>query len=258
MKKDKISSIKTNKSFKNKNFIKEWIMMNLFSNRNNVITYTVNKAATSNLYISVQNGEVVINAPWYTTSAQIQKVVEEKKQWILNKVKEYEMACENKKAYTKLQTIKVLGKNYDLAVAYRGVKAPSLNFENNQIQVTLPNQFKKMENTEIVTILMNKMYEKIAEKEIERAMEKTRILVDMAPEDYSIKRMPSTLAKCTEETITINPDIAMYDRETIDYIILHEFCHLKYKNHTKSFYNMIKTYMPNYEEKAKELNGVAY
>lgn len=233
-------------------------MMNLFSNRNNVITYTVNKAATSNLYISVQNGEVVINAPWYTTSAQIQKVVEEKKQWILNKMKEYEIACENKKAYTKLQTMKVLGKNYDLVVAYRGVKAPSLNFESNQIQVTLPNQFKKMENTEIVTILMNKMYEKIAEKEIERAMEKTRILLEIAPEDYQIERMQSTLAKCAEETITINPDIAMYDRETIDYIVLHEFCHLKYKNHTKSFYNMIKTYMPNYEEKAKELNGIAY
>ena len=58
--------------------------MNLFSNKNNVITYTVNKEFTSNLYISVQNGEVVINAPWYTTSSQIQRVVEEKKQWILH------------------------------------------------------------------------------------------------------------------------------------------------------------------------------
>ena len=54
--------------------------MSIFSNKNNVITYTVNKAATSNMYISVQNGEVVINAPWYTTSSQIQKVVEEVKE----------------------------------------------------------------------------------------------------------------------------------------------------------------------------------
>lgn len=232
--------------------------MSLFLTKSNVITYTVNKAVTSNLYISVQNGEVVINAPWYTTSAQIQKVVEEKKQWILNKIKEYEQACESKKAYTKLQTIKVLGREYDLVVAYKGVKTPTLNFENRQIQVTLPNQFKKMENTEMVTILMNKMYEKIANQEIERAMEKTRILVDIAPEDYEIKRMPNTLAKCIEKKITIHPDIAMYDRETIDYIILHQFCHLKYKNHTKSFYNMIRNYMPNYEQKAKELNGMTY
>ena len=61
--------------------------MNLFSNNNNSITYTVNKELTSNLYISVQNGEVVINAPWYMASSQIQRAVEEKKQWIVNKIK---------------------------------------------------------------------------------------------------------------------------------------------------------------------------
>lgn len=232
--------------------------MSLFSNKNNVITYTVNKERTSNLYISVQNGEVVINAPWYTTNAQIQRIVEQKAQWILNKIKEYEMSCEQKRKYTKIQTVKVLGKNYNLEINYKNVKVPSLNFENSKIQVTLPNEFRKIENAEIVTILMNKMYKKIAEKEIERAMEKTRILLNRAPENYEIKRMDNIMANCIEEKITINPDIAMYDRDTIDYIILHEFCHLKYKNHTKSFYNMIKTYMPNYEEKVKELNGIAY
>lgn len=232
--------------------------MSLFSNKNNVITYTVNKERTSNLYISVQNGEVVINAPWYTTNTQIQRIVEQKAQWILNKIKEYEMSCEQKRKYTKIQTVKVLGKNYNLEINYKNVKVPSLNFENSKIQVTLPNEFRKIENAEIVTILMNKMYKKIAEKEIERAMEKTRLLLNRAPENYEIKRMDNIMANCIEEKITINPDIAMYDRDTIDYIILHEFCHLKYKNHTKSFYNMIKTYMPNYEEKVKELNGIAY
>ena len=232
--------------------------MNLFSNKNNVITYTVNKELTSNLYISVQNGEVVINAPWYTTSSQIQRVVEEKKQWILNKIKEYELSCETKKAYTKIETVKVLGNDYDLEVQYKMIKTPSLSFENDKIQVVLPNQFKKMEKEEIVSILMNKMYEKIAEKEIENAMEKTRLLLDIAPEDYEIKRMENRVAKCIEGKITINPDIVMYSKDIIEYIVLHEFCHLKYKNHTKSFYNMLKTYMPNYEEKAKELNGIAY
>ena len=66
------------------------------------------------------------------------------------------------------------------------------------------------------------------------------------------------LAVCKDKKITVNPDIVMYSRDIIDYIVLHEFCHLKYKNHTKSFYNMLKTYMPDYEEKVKELNGIAY
>ena len=234
--------------------------MNIFSNKNNVITYTVNKAGTNSLYISVQNGEVVINAPWYATNMQIQKVVEDKKQWILNKISEYEEASKAKKEYTKIQKVKVLGENYNLIIQYKMVKTPSLSFEGKQILVALPHSFKKMENSEIVETIMNKMYEKLAEKEIERVMEKTRILMGIAPEDYEIQRMrnPLTLAKCIDEKIIVNPDIVMYSRETIEYIILHEFCHLKYKNHTKSFYNMLKTYIPNYEQISKKLNGIAY
>ncbi len=232
--------------------------MNLFSNKNNVITYTVNKVGSNNLCVSVQNGEVVINAPWYVTNMQIQKVVEEKKNWILNKIAEYEEA--NKKAYKKIQTVKVLGKNFDLVVSYKNVKNPSLSIEKDEIKVVLPHEFKKLRNAEIITTIMDKMYDKIAEKEIERAMEKTRIMLDLAPEDYEILRMtnPFLLAKCENKRITINPDIVMYSQDAIDYVILHEFCHLKYKNHTKSFYNMLKTYMPNYEEISKELKGVAY
>ena len=51
-----------------------------------------------------------------------------------------------------------------------------------------------------------------------------------------------------EKKIVISPDIVKYDRRTIEYIVLHEFCHLKYKTHSKGFWQMIKTYMPNYEK----------
>ena len=56
----------------------------------NIISYTVNKNYNNELYLSVQNGEVVISAPWYYTSNQIQNVIEEKKKWILNKIEEYQ------------------------------------------------------------------------------------------------------------------------------------------------------------------------
>ena len=64
--------------------------MSIFKNRSNVISYTVNKEIGSNCYVSVDGGEVVVNAPWYFSRRQIQTVIEEKKQWILNKIEEYD------------------------------------------------------------------------------------------------------------------------------------------------------------------------
>ena len=69
--------------------------------------------------------------------------------------------------------------------------------------------------------------------------------------------MKNVLATCTEDKkILINPRIVKYKREVIEYIVLHEFCHLKYKNHTKSFYNMLEKYMPDY--KKYEIKNIKY
>ncbi|MBO4667613.1 MAG: DUF45 domain-containing protein [Bacilli bacterium] len=41
--------------------------------------------------------------------------------------------------------------------------------------------------------------------------------------------------------------------ELIDYVIVHEYCHFKYYNHQKEFYNEVKKYYPNYKKAMKEL-----
>ena len=88
-------------------------------------------------------------------------------------------------------------------------------------------------------------------------MEKTRLMVGFAPEDYEIVEMKDCLAKCTDDKkILINPRIIKYDRKIIEYIILHEFCHLKYKNHTKSFYNLVERYVPDYSK--YEIKNIKY
>ena len=48
--------------------------MSIFGKRENVIAYTVNREVNNDMYITVQNGEVVVNAPWYFTSNKIQEI----------------------------------------------------------------------------------------------------------------------------------------------------------------------------------------
>ena len=71
-------------------------------------------------------------------------------------------------------------------------------------------------------------------------------------------RIDKTLGKCYADKIIINPDIVMYKKETIEYIIFYEFCHLKFRKHSKKFYDLIKSYIPNYEACAYEVAGMQY
>lgn len=144
---------------------------------------------------------------------------------------------------------KIFGINYSIDIYYLKIKSPELNLNKNSIQIYLPMQYRKNNNQELLNIILLKMYTKIAENEIENVMEKARHSFGFAPEDYRISKMNNCMAFCSKETgfICINPQIVMYDKKTIEYIIFHEFCHLKYKTHSKKFYELLKAHMPNYK-----------
>ncbi len=143
--------------------------------------------------------------------------------------------------------VPVLGIDYKMKIVYKNIKIAELDVENRTIKISLPNKYKKEESKKILDIAIEKMYEQIAKVEVENAMEKIRITLGFAPEDFEIKKINGSYGKCENQKITINPEIVKYSREVIEYNILHQYCHLKYKNHCKSFYDLLAKYQPNYE-----------
>ena len=143
--------------------------------------------------------------------------------------------------------VPVLGVDYKVKIVYKNIKITELDVENKTIKISLPNKYKKMSNKEILDLAFEKMYEQIANVEIERAMEKTRIMLGFAPEEYEIAKM-KTFGTCKEIKITINPEIVKYNRKVIDYVVLHQYCHLKYKTHSKRFFEMLEKYQPDYKK----------
>ncbi len=155
---------------------------------------------------------------------------------------------------------KRVGLNYSVNVYYFKIKSPQLNLNKTQINIHLPMEYRKKNNQSLLDIILLKMYTQIAETEIEDIMEKARHIFGFAPEDYEIKKLSSSLAVCNQglQTISINPYIVMYSKDIIEYIIFHEFCHLKYKTHSKKFYDMLKKYKPNYENIARQIPNLKY
>ena len=145
-------------------------------------------------------------------------------------------------------TVKIFGKEISIKVIYTRIKNPELDLVGNIINVYLPNKYKKTGNIEIVKLAIDKMYDEIARIEIEEIMEETRIMLNgLAPENYEIKRISGKLAKTLKNrTIIINPEIVKYDKQVLRYIVLREFCHLKYRTNSTKYFEMLGKYMANY------------
>ena len=143
--------------------------------------------------------------------------------------------------------VPVLGVDYRVKIIYKNIKITELDVDNKTIKISLPNKYKKMSNVAILDFAIDKMYEQIANVEIERAMEKTRIMLGFAPEDYEVEKIQG-MGKYEDGKITINPEVVKYGRKIIDYVVLHQYCHLKYKTHCKAFYKLLSKYEPDYKQ----------
>lgn len=56
--------------------------------------------------------------------------------------------------------------------------------------------------------------------------------------------------------INLNINLMKYDFDIIDYVIIHELCHTRVKNHSEVFWTEVEKYCPNYKELRKKLKTI--
>jgi len=89
--------------------------------------------------------------------------------------------------------------------------------------------------------------------------ERTKIyqqLLKVTPRSIKIDKMPNRWGSCnSKKEITYNYLISILPIELIDYIVVHELCHIYHMNHDRSFWRKIGSIMPDYKKRMKELEG---
>ncbi len=145
-------------------------------------------------------------------------------------------------------TVSVLGKSLNLNINYKKIKVPELDMNDNEVNLFLPMRYKEAGTVDIVSEAIKKMYDEIADIEIANSMEKIRVMLGFAPEDYELKRMKESFIKNNRNrTITINPDIAKYSKKIIETSLIQAFCKTRFKENSKDYQNLLKRSIEKYE-----------
>ena len=79
-------------------------------------------------------------------------------------------------------------------------------------------------------------------------------LTGLVPGGVGITSAKTRFGSCSgKNRLNFSLYLMQYSAEAIDYVVLHEICHIRYKNHGKDFYGLIARYMPDYKKYVKEL-----
>lgn len=115
------------------------------------------------------------------------------------------------------------------------------------IKKTLKKDGNKAEKEKLYT---DEEFKTIVEETVNELVKETGLV----PNKVRIRDIKYAWGSCSaNKNITISYKLICYSKDAIKYVILHELCHIKYMNHSKDFWNLVATYMPNNKEVKKEL-----
>ncbi len=77
------------------------------------------------------------------------------------------------------------------------------------------------------------------------------------PSSIQIREMSNRWGSCTPKgKIILNPGLVKAPKSCVEYVIVHELCHLVHPNHTKKFFELQKKEMPNWQKRKKRLEVI--
>lgn len=91
-------------------------------------------------------------------------------------------------------------------------------------------------------------------KIVEESIYKYSKILGKSPKKVRVKELKYAWGSCSSnQNISINLNLATKDEKAIEYVVLHEMCHLIHMNHSKSFWDLVERNMPQYKEYKKLL-----
>jgi predicted metal-dependent hydrolase len=223
------------------------------------ISYRLHRCARKRLRIVVSPELVVdIYAPDTATDSEIAAVIEKKAAWIaktLDKVEGYHPIPVPIR-YIDGETIVYLGRQYRLKIDI-GVSRPA-KLLGRFLDVQVPD---KKDNKKVKQ-MVDAWYRERAKDVFARYLTKCREITSRhnIPEPtLTVRSMRRRWGSCSPAgRITLNLRLIQVPVHCIEYVIMHELCHMKYHNHSKSFYGLLTRCMPDWKQRKQYLSSLGF
>ncbi|WP_310605229.1 M48 family metallopeptidase [Anaerosporobacter sp.] len=193
------------------------------------ITYQVQYAKRQKITMELSpEGLVTLKAPLKTPIEEIEKYLNSNKKPIIKLYKSMEnrVYVSRNKSYNEEENFLYLGKACKLSELLTEIPETE-----EDVQAALYSFYTK--NTRKITKERVKYFEKI---------------IGVKAKSVTIVNTPKTWGTCSStKELTFNYRLSMASPAAIDYVVIHELCHLYHLNHDRSFWRKVGSFDPKYE-----------
>ena len=209
------------------------------------------KATKQQVVIKVHSDRrVVATAPEHASKEAIQEAVNKRAKWIWKHMTAFSSLKEHvlPRQYVSGESQFYLGRRYMLKVIIEATDAPSVKLLRGKLVVLLSGSNS---DSSAVKALIDKWYvnrAKIIFNERLQLMLVKATWVTKEPH-FKVMSMKKQWGSCSAKgNLVLNPHLVKASKEAIDYVILHELCHIAEHNHSDRFWRLLTEVMPNWKQ----------
>lgn len=212
------------------------------------IEFSIEFKNRKTMSISVEPpNNITVVAPVGTSEEEIKEVVKSKGAWIVQKLFEFRN-IESKRVnreFVNGESFMYLGRNYSLQIHI------DETLQNNSSVKLFRGKFHvyvKEKNDELIKAAMEAWYREKTEEQVKKRIKYYQKFFNKKPMDIKVKEQKKRWASCTSNNeLLFNWRCVMAKSIALDYIVVHEMCHMYYMNHSQEFWDLVSSVMADYE-----------
>jgi predicted metal-dependent hydrolase len=202
--------------------------------------------------IVVKPGLVEIVAPFGISEQRLHQFVHDKQQWIDNALKKMIIVGSEENRFVPLEFstgayLSYQGKPYVITVKPSPLKRVKIEF-NSGFVIFLPNSLPITEQTDSIKQALIRWYKQQTKSAVEKFVQNHATKNNLKPKSITIKTQKSRWGSCgIHNDISINWLLMLAPPEVLEYVVVHELCHIQVKNHSSQFWAVVAAHLPDYQ-----------
>lgn len=212
------------------------------------IEFNVEFRNRKTMSISVEPpSNITVVAPLDTNEGEIREAVKLKGAWIVQKLFEFRN-IESKRVnreFVNGESFMYLGRNYSLQIHV------DETLQNNSSVKLFRGKFHvyvKEKDDELIKDTMEAWYREKTEEQVKKRIKYYQRFFNKKPTAIKVKEQKKRWASCTSNNeLLFNWRCVMAKSTALDYIVVHEMCHMYYMNHLQEFWDLVASVMADYE-----------
>ena len=204
--------------------------------------------------IRVEDGAVSVVVPIDLPVERIDSLLKEKRKWIREKMVLHRQAQPvSEKQFVSGEAFSYLGRNYRLKVE-KGAFQP-VRLLQGRLVVTAP---QGKDQPHMIRNALIRWYKRQAEQKLREKVERYAPVVGVEPTGVGIKSFKARWGSCTAKgRLEFNWRVMMAPNRCVDYVVVHELCHLKRHDHSAEFWKEVGRVMPDFETRKLMLANIS-